>query len=333
MTRHALNYDYEIIKKALEESKINRSKNTSSSAIKYDFTEFTDPVIILHLSTTQKEEKSEMTPLNLNGELSSKQAKQNLNFQSMTQNYHSMQTPPTIIIQNSIQEKYLKFNWNNSHCENNNSNNNIYQYSNNAIENHSSTMQNNQETPSLQKNIYNKDLENEINQRLQETLEMEKQKQKKEIDNILEEKFKEWEEANKSKEMENKIKHKDALLQEMFEKIQVEDNKIQMLVKIRELDDENTILKQVIETRCPNYDLYIEKENEEDEENLYDNQLIDDEERKKNIEIIKAQELENKKKRDEEFYKLSQITQNAYSSITEESNQYELEMKLNADLW
>lgn len=325
MTKTALIYDYELIKKALEESQTNRNRNLSNSVINYTFTEFSDPKIILHLSPAQKEEKSEMTPLNLNGEFSSKQGKQNLNFQTITQNYHSMQSPPTIYIQNSIpnenQEKSLKFNWNNFHGDANKNFENNNHYNINVMDNLSSGIQNNQE-------IHYKNIENEVNKRVQEAFEMEKQRQKKEI----EEKFKGWEETTKKKEIDLKIKHEDALVQEMSKKIQLEDKKIQMLFKIRELNDENIVLKQVIETRCPNYDLYIEKDSE-DEERPDQNILLDDEERKKLVKIAEDQELQDKKQRDKEFYELSQITQNAYSSIAEENNRYELEMNLNPDLW
>ena len=146
----------------------------------------------------------------------------------------------------------------------------------------------------------------------------------------MEERFNEWEQEHKNREIQENIKNKDAVLNEMYEKINIEEQKFQMLMKIRELDDENSGLKLFLET-CPPF--YQYKEDGEEFNNQLSEEEGENEEKEQKVKEKLENEEEAKKRREREFFELCAQGQEILTSMATDENEYEKELKVNAELW
>lgn len=234
------------------ETKINKEK-INPPRINYDFCEFNEPERKRMHSLRLKQKDHEGKGLTLN------------------QNISNLQTPLTINVMNDPNNKstpiyspYIPLTTNQNHSENK-----FFDFEE-IIEN---------EVKKRVEEEVRKRVENELNEKFENIRETEKEQQRAYMQKLLEEERSEWERNNKSRELQEKIKSKDVLLGEKNENINILEQKIQMLLKIRELDEENTELKQFIENRVPNYDYYLNDSDVEKENSL--NGGLSEEDRKR----------------------------------------------------
>lgn len=249
------------------ETKINKEK-INPPRINYDFCEFNEPERKRMHSLRLKQKDHEGKGLTLN------------------QNISNLQTPLTINVMNDPNNKstpiyspYIPLTTNQNHSENK-----FFDFEE-IIEN---------EVKKRVEEEVRKRVENELNEKFENIRETEKEQQRAYMQKLLEEERSEWERNNKSRELQEKIKSKDVLLGEKNENINILEQKIQMLLKIRELDEENTELKQFIENRVPNYDYYLNDSDVEKENSL--NGGLSEEDRKKALQKKLEEENEIKKK-------------------------------------
>lgn len=106
---------------------------------------------------------------------------------------------------------------------------------------------------------------NDLNLRM---LDIEKQNEhyKQEMEN-LKAQIEENEKMFKNKEIEDNIKNRDDILNEMFEKLKIEEQNFQYLVKMKEIDEENAKLKRIL-TNLPPTSLDLSRDSAEDIDNI-----------------------------------------------------------------
>lgn len=300
------NYDCELVMRALMEIKINKSE-LKPQRVQYDFIEYSEPQLIKTVATFQKEEIHKQIMISTN--FASAQLKPPKKLTKFRPELHS----------STLSTQKNNFYPNNLYIEKSPSNQNQISPYIPLVETNAN----------MQKIVELEKIENEVKQKIEAALELERETQKQNLEKIMERKLLEWEQNHKNNEIQENIKNKDALLNEMYEKINIEEQKFQMLMKIRELDDENSGLKNFLETCPPYYNYYgkDEVEVEEDEDHEYEELNTNN-----RVEILKNEE-EEKKKREKEFYDLCLQSQNILNSMNMEENERVLHMKLNPELW
>ena len=304
-------YDYELLSRAIKDIKQNPNPEMKPKKINYEFVDYSDPYLIKNVRAFQKEEDLNLNIAKLKTPINVTSAQLKLPQVKITYDHPSATSlPNTFAFDNTLNIEKTPSNFQGAspspHIP--------------LLESHLT----------IKKTIEMEEIENEVKKRLDMALDVEREAQKLALEKMMEEKFNDWEQDHKNREIQDNIKNKDAVLNEMYEKINIEEQKFQMLMKIRELDDENSGLKMFMET-CPPYYNYHGNDEE------FDDQLSEDE--GDNEEIVKKikekemNEIEEKKKREIEFFELCEKSQEILNSMATEDNTYEREMKINPELW
>ena len=281
-------------------------------AYNYSFTEYTDPHLIKNIRVFQEDLKHLRTPTNMN----------------------SAQLKPAIRLINEHATSATL----------NNDNNTLLYADKTPPNNPSATLplpqipltENTVETmPINAKNAIDiEEFENEMKKKVDLAIEIEREAQKNAFEKLMEVKFNEWEQTHRTQEIQENIKNKDALLNEMYEKINIEEQKFQMLMKIQELDDENSGLKMFLETCPPFYNHYGKGLENDDIENGGDvDEIIAPEEKLRVEEERREREEKEKKLKEDEFYQLCLQSQEILTSMAIEDNECSKEIILNPELW
>ncbi len=288
-------FDYERIINVLKDIKPIKIDPTPFK-LDYEFTEYSDPQLIKNIRTFQEDLKYLKTPTNLN----SAQLKPSLK----PINEHQNITTP---YENTIHFDKSPVNFNTI-----------------------------PHIPFLEEIVRNnrgndyEEFESELKKRVETALELERKNQKANVEKMMDERFSEWEQNHKTKEMQENIKNKDAVLNEMYEKINIEEQKFQMLMKIRELDNENTALKTFMDM-CP--PIFNEYGRESDGDEIEGEEEVNQEEEKEKIIERIGKENEEKMRREKEFYELSMQSQEILNNWAKVDNNCELERNLRPELW
>lgn len=289
-------YDYELISRTFRQIKENQRTDPKPLRVDYSLIDYKDPILIQKVVSFQKEEdyKQLKTPTNVNSA--------------------SLKPPHVRIVSNDPQSAASLMNHYDIVVDKNSP--------------HIPLM----ESHDIQKKQLDlEEVENEVKKRLEVALEGERAAQKAALEKMMEERFNEWEQEHKNREIQENIKNKDAVLNEMYEKINIEEQKFQMLMKIRELDDENSGLKLFLET-CPPFYKFKE-DGEEFNDQLSEEEEGENEEKEPKIKETMGNEEEVKKRREREFFELCAQGQEILSSMAADENEYERELKVNAELW
>lgn len=288
-------YDYELISRTFRQIKESQRTEAKPMKVDYSFMDYVDPILIKKVVSFQKEEdlKQLKTPTNVNSA--------------------SLKPPHVRIVSNDPQSAISLVNH--------------YEIVTDKNSPHIPLM----ESHDIQKKQVDlEEIENEVKKRLEVALDGEREAQKVALEKMMEERFNEWEQEHKNREIQENIKNKDAVLNEMYEKINIEEQKFQMLMKIRELDDENSGLKLFLET-CPPF--YKSNKDGEEVNDQLSEEEGENEEKEQKIKEKQENEEEAKKRREREFFELCAQGQDILTSMATDENEYERELKVNAELW